>query len=411
MERRLFKNCLLHPYPTYQTGGLRLADFSTRIQASRLVWIRHLLLSEDSFSRHFVDYLSDGLGIPSLILSKPRALPLRLESSPFYSETFKLWLRLHGFAPSSETQIRWELLWNNKRVTIEGQQVMWKSWWQAGIVRLDDIIHPSQGRFLSHFEINERFGVQSSFLSTLQLRQSIPGAWRAMISPHGRPPDEAGLYISTSPDTTLDLLSASAPSLYSALIASLPRRVSSQVRWEDSFPGTLSADLWPLLYKLPFKTVRETKIQALQFKILHRILPCRKYLKAIRIVPDDSCPYCSEPDTIIDFLHDCPETAIFWNKIAAWLRRIGGPHLSTLSIRDIVLGFPLSSPHASVINYITLFTKFFIQRQKLFHRGNLSLIEWLLELKKKLLTGKYICSLERRTARFSKWTRILEELG
>lgn len=137
-----------------EAGGLRLADFATRMQASRLLCVRHLLLSADSFSRHFVEYLSDGMGVSSLILRKPKALPTLLESSPFYLET-----------------------------------------------------------------------------------------------------------------------------------------------------------------------------------------------------------------------------------------------------------------SASVINYITLFTKYFIQRPKLFHQGNLSLIEWLMELKKKLLTEEYICSLERKNAHFSKWTRILRELG
>lgn len=152
-------------------------------------------------------------------------------------------------------------------------------------------------------------------------------------------------------------------------------------------------------------------MQALQFKILHRILPCRKYLKTICVLPDDSCAFCSESGTIVHFLYECPETHVFWNKIAAWLHRAGAPDISNLTAKEIVLGIPQVSPSVSLMNYIIIFTKYVIQHQKLFFGGSLSLVEWLIELKKKLLAEKYNCSLEWKPARFAKWTKILSELG
>lgn len=232
-----------------------------------------------------------------------------------------------------------------------------------------------------------------------------------MISPHGRPPDEAGVYLSCSPGTVIDLLSASPPYLYSAMISTMVQGISAQPKWENSLPGELPPSSWPLLYKLPFKTIRETKMQAFQFKILHRILPCKSYLKAIHIVSDDTCPFCSEQDTLTHFLYDCPQTSTFWNKVAAWLRKVGGPDIPGLSVKEIVLGYLHPSASERIVNHITIFTKFFIQRQKLFHGGSLSLIEWLSELKRKLLTEEYICSLEHRKSRFSGWRKILLALG
>lgn len=351
------------------------------------------------------------MGLAALILGKPKALPPGLKSSRFYSETFELWLQLHGFSPSSESGIRWEILWNNKRISIEGKPLTWISWQQHGITRIGDIIHPTEGRFLSHLELNDKFGLNSTFLDALQLRQSIPGAWRSIITPHGRPPDEAGLYLSVLPGMVLDLFSASPPSLYLALISALRKAIKAQPKWKDLFSDSLSSDSWPLLYRLPFKAVRETKMQALQFKILHRILPCRRYLKSIHVVPEDTCAFCLQTDTIVHFLYDCPGTYVFWNKIAAWLHQIGAPDISKLTVQEIVLGTTRVSTSASVLNFIIIFTKYFIQRQKLFFGGVLSLMEWLIELKKKLLAEKYICSLERKPARFAKWTKILRELG
>lgn len=194
-----------------EDGGLKLADFASRIYASRLLWVRRLILSDETFSRDFVNFLSGNLGLASLILGKPKTLPPGQESSWFYSETFELWLCLHGFSPTSESEVRWEMLWNNKRISMEGKPLTWTSWSRLGITRIDNIIHPTEGRFLSHLELNDKFGSNSSFLEALQLRQSVPGAWRSIITPHGRPPDEAGLYLSVLPDSVLDLFSASPP--------------------------------------------------------------------------------------------------------------------------------------------------------------------------------------------------------
>lgn len=106
-----------------EAGGPKLADFATRIHASRLLWVRRLLLREDSFSRSFVDHLSGDLGVSSLILGKPKFIPSQFSASPFYTETFNIWLKLHGFPPSSESEVRWEILWNNKRISLEGNPI------------------------------------------------------------------------------------------------------------------------------------------------------------------------------------------------------------------------------------------------------------------------------------------------
>lgn len=153
-------------------------------------------------------------------------------------------------------------------------------------------------------------------------------------------------------------------------------------------------------------------MQTFQLKVLHRIVPCRRYLKNIRVLQEDTCAFCADSDTLIHFLYECPDTASFWGKVAAWLRRAGGPDISRLSPRDIILGLPASPGAPSgIINYITIFTKYFIQRQKLFHGGCLSLLEWLAELKTKLSSERYMCAIERKPSRFSKWEKILQYLG
>lgn len=197
-------------------------------------------------------------------------------------------------------------------------------------MRIEDILHPDEGRFLSHTELNEKYDLQLSFHHALQIRQSIPGGWRARLSPSGSPPIVGSILLTLGPGPPVDLFEASSQSLYAGMIRDLNDVIKSQAKWEMELQGTVNILDWPGLYRLPFSTARETKLQALQYKILHRILPCCRFLKAIRLAPEDTCAFCPDRDTIVQFLYDCAKTKSLWTKIAGWLTHAGGPNLSLL---------------------------------------------------------------------------------
>lgn len=82
-----------------------------------------------------------------------------------------------------------------------------------------------------------------------------------------------------------------------------------------------------------------------------------------------------------------------------------------MSAEEIILGMTLPSKSAPMYNFISIFTKAFIHRQKLFHNGELGFISWLGELKKKLQVEELICRSEGKIARFAKWEIVLQALG
>lgn len=90
---------------------------------------------------------------------------------------------------------------------------------------------------------------------------------------------------------------------------------------------------------------------------------------------------------------------------------MNGPDLASLAAEEILLGATLPSKTAPMLNYITLFTKAFVHRQKLFYKGDLGLINWLRELKSKLRVEEYICRRQGRAGSFAKWEKVLQALG
>lgn len=167
---------------------------------------------------------------------------------------------------------------------------------------------------------------------------------------------------------------------------------------------------WVTIYKRPYLLVRDTKLQSFQFRLCHRIIPCNKFLHNIRIRPDDKCSYCQDQDSIQHFLFLCPTTQSFWKNICNWLASEVNLQID-MSTRSFLFGVKVDRPQDTVVNFVLLFVKFYIYRQKLFHQGQLSLIHFQRELRSRLHLEKYITKLEQKPNHFIPWNKIYEALG
>lgn len=210
----------------------------------------------------------------------------------------------------------------------------------------------------------------------------------------------------------MDVHNKSSKSFYLALVKELLPQVTSQRRWNEVFPVSEdnTAAYWADIYKLPYQVARDTKLQAFHFRVVHRFLPCNKFLHNIHIRRDDLCDLCQQTDTIEHFLYLCPLVKKFWNDVITWFDGEGDIQLN-ISLRAFLFGIPNTTPQAKVVNFLVLFTKFFIYRQKLFHQGSLSLIHLLRDLRLRLQVEKYLSILEGKAGALKKWQRIYDAMG
>lgn len=202
--------------------------------------------------------------------------------------------------------------------------------------------------------------------------------------------------------------------LYSILILQKKQIVAAQRKWNLEFPPPLDipiADYWESNYRASFRSVCETKLQAFQFKLLHRILPCGKYLKNIRIQSTDLCKYCNDVDTLTHFFFSCPRVQPLWLALCNWSAQQVNIQLDHISLHHYMLGIPPENPQAKLLNYIILTLKIYIFRQKLYHDANLDLTAFLNEFRNKLKIEKHICALEGKAHKFRTWELVLAALG
>lgn len=356
--------------------------------------------------------------IATFLAYKLMEVPAGIRHDPFYHAMFTLWIEAHGYAPVDEDDVRREIIWGNRRITAAGKPIFKRNWAAAGIRSIQDICHPSENRLLSHSELSEKFGVQSSFIDMLGLRLSIPLEWRRMLTNnYSPPPDPAsltGIRVSLPNEQPSDVATMVPKRLYSALISSRKHCSTAFTRWSDHSDPSLKIsghEEWRDICLSVYRATRETKIQSLHFRVINRIVPCGKFLKQVRLVDSDLCALCDEQDSLTHFFYDCPYVGRFWASVCQWFDGVEDLHLGEISAKHFLLGLPPLTPNSRKINTILMSVKFFIYRQRLFHHGRLDLLHWLMEFRSRLRVERDVLVRESRATRFATWNRIFMALG
>lgn len=393
-------------------GGIKLPDLQTRIATSQVYWIKHLWQNQESLMAAVLKDAVQYHNIHYLLACKTELAPKLHQNYTFLRGVLTAWAKIHLKEPTTEADIKHELLWDNNFIRINKHPVSWTRWKDAGILHVNDLLHENEMRFLSHTELGDKFGVTVSFLELLQVRSAMPCLWkRKMVDLSPTEVSYKPLLYTVEGDS-ISVIGKSSKLIYYMLIKFRKPVVTSQTRWNDIFPVDPQErhDYWAGIYKAPYKAARETKLQAFQYRVVHRFLPCNQFLKNIRIRRDDTCSFCPEVDSIVHFLFTCPIVVTFWREVSSWFAREVDVQLQ-ISPRAFLFGVPDSLPQAKIINFIILFAKFFIYRQKLFHQGSLDLTHFLRELRLRLQIEQYITNSENKRQIFDKWRRIYTALG
>ena len=101
--------------------------------------------------------------------------------SKFYKDIICGLIQIRPTNPTTYIEILSEPLWFNKTITIDRQSIFWPSWYAHDIKFIKDLLH-NDGTFLTIDELKLNYNISCNFLDHLKIRQSIPGAWREMLS-------------------------------------------------------------------------------------------------------------------------------------------------------------------------------------------------------------------------------------
>lgn len=395
-------------------GGLKLPDLQTRVQVIHLKWIRYMWDNQNSpLTRIFV-VSCHSHDAKMLLQCKTKFVHKLDERYTFLYEILSTWARVHIFQPASVEDVLEQVLWHNDYITVNKASLCWRAWNRAGIVYVNDLLHPSLPRLLSHEEIVQRYGVTCSFLDALQIRSSLPGHWRTLIQISAQSSITPRLQIRISNRAPVDINNISPRRLYGMLIVNKTQAVAAQAKWNLEFAppqDVPQGKYWEPIYRSPYCSLRETKLQSFQFKLLHRILPCKKYLMNIRIANSDLCDFCEVTDTLSHFFFYCQKVTVFWAALCNWFSQQTDLRLDQVTCQEFLFGLPKEAACSKITNVILLNAKFYIYRQKLYHMSLLDITAFLKEFRYKLKMEEHVCHLEGKANKFRPWKGIVNALG
>ena len=341
-------------------GGLNMPDISSVIKALKITWIKRLLYPNrnyvvvakrvahiDDFEHFFAHNLSSELSSTT---------------SPFYKQIIDFWQELKSQKKTLNEILNEKILYN-KDIIIGNQPIRFRSIVNSNIRKIKDLL-TSQNTLKSRQElINE--GIQIPVLEYNSLITSIPKEWLKELKQHTvefNLLEDGSVKVN---NTTKHVSSVTCKEIYKEFIQRIQVLPTASQKWEEHY-FYVNFD-WPEIYKLPYKSVRETYIHSLQYQIINRYFPCKETLGIWYSNNDKNCNMCKDcTDNIEHYFFECASVKQLWSELMRFIQQVYGIHFE-LRCLDIIFGIINDSNDdvLEVLNFCILQGKYFIKKKKM----------------------------------------------
>ena len=87
--------------------------------------------------------------------------------------------------PENHLQIRDEILWNNKNITIAGKSIYHRDWHAVGIEKIKDLLN-GENKSTSYQNLSQEVGKRFPFTKLFGLINAIPDSWKQKLRTQSR---------------------------------------------------------------------------------------------------------------------------------------------------------------------------------------------------------------------------------
>jgi exonuclease III len=353
---------------TIDKGGLKTPCLECKIEAWKSKWaIRCLKNNElDPLWVYLVNFtLPNELNLKYLLNSRPTEKCLKDHCdklSKFYKEIILTWTKIKDkHIPTTKEQIRNECIWLNKNISLNKKTLYSKKCMEQGLMHIKDLL-TTENIMKDLITINNEYNVKWNFLDHLKIRQAIPSKWKNILANH------------QIEDKTTDILykkflrykTLKSTDCYWQLLNNkhdLDTIPNSLTYWQNKY--NINTTMLINLIKLPYKCIRDTRTQTLQYKLTHKILNTNSWLHKIKIIDSPKCRFCKLDETIEHFMFQCNKTKEFWKYVTNWWNKLNLFEIDELLEKDIILGVANETMNGLTLNTIILIGKASVQNNKM----------------------------------------------
>ena len=343
-----------------KAGGLKCPNVMFMYQASRVAWMGRMEgASHLQFSKVFEKRVNSGIR-EIVAMNFDRKWVWNLQIPEFYKDMLT-WFRevVPVTNPVDGRGVRKQCLWNNTAICIDNRPLKPWALMDPEVNYIDNLVDGNGIPMIYEAFVQKYPESRVKRLRYMSLIHAIPRQWKVLLR---------GSDCLTEQETyrraminikgkLIPLALVKCKYFYEKWISAVTP--AAQQRWRDE--GFDFGDKWAKIYSLPFSITLSTKLQSLQYRILHRYIPTRRYLCIRNVIEDPFCDHCGQVETLQHLLFNCFEVKQFWDKLATIIKRRTKLTEIRFTVRNVIFGL---LGDKEIVNIIVLLGKQFVVSQR-----------------------------------------------
>ena len=412
---KIKRNVMIQPI---ELGGLKAPDFSSMVKASRVAWVKRLLSPSKAKWKTFLKTFVSPTSLDDFIKTSLDHETID-HLNPFYKQIFKSWIEIKRH-PECATEFLEEIIWNNRFIQAPVENIRQKKktslffsdFYKAGITKIKDLISPN-GDWMDLSLLSSKYDIKCNVLRYQRLKLAIPRDWFTEIKRYISIIENDNSFVLPNKEHNFmtydekNIVKSSTKVIYNSFVGNKYVTPTSVEKWNTTF--VIDENDWASIYRIPYLCNRDTYLQSMQFRIIHRIFPCNKWFSVLKVSDTELCEFCGLSDTIEHYLYQCDKIGNFWSELQMWYNSISDVKV-ILTCKHVIFGLYYDNSAFHAINYIILLGKQYIRRQK-YKDSPISIINFLVHLRIKLDIEREICKNNNSIDIFNKkWSQFIEYL-
>lgn len=388
---------------SYEQGGLNMIHIPSFFNALKVKWIARFLNEGSSLWSVIFKYFMKKFGGHFILycnMSKKSCITMG-QCPSFYRDILSAYFDFRlldlKYKEKSET-----IVWNNEYVRVNGRTVFFAEFFRAGLWYISDLFD-REGRLLD-FNTWMRRGVEKQmYMKWCSIVSAIPKELklRCLSNRELIPTLKLSCVFKGK---TIDFMKLTTQIINCILKNRNFVAPTSEIYWSNKY--AIDDSTWPLIYKMPFVCLSDTKSRTFQYKINTRTLLLNKRLYKMKIVDSELCTFCKQVDETPEHIFaECQHACNFWEEFLKWWHTRFDINLQ-LKEEEILFGVLGGSLNRLLLNHCMVIAKQMIYACR--HLGILPSFElfWS-KLKIIYVTEKQIGFQNRQVSKFErKWKNL-----
>ena len=348
---------------TMEMGGIRFPNIELLVKAQKVSWIKRIILNKNAAWMQSLYTVLPDISIGHML--KCTIHPERLADyiPAFYRQILYAWFELAPH-PKTAMDIRRQMVWYNKYITINKTPVFNKTLYEAGICCINDLLD-QEGKILNYNNITVKYNIRIDPFYYMSLIDAIPNSWRQILKTCNFPLNI--IHNDENPHLLIneqhkDITQVKSKEIYITYLKLNECKANCIEAWNKRLDIHLTTVDWRKIFILAKQTVCDSRILTMQYKILHRCYATNSIICKWDETKQEYCTICNQKANILHNFVTCSRIKEFWIQVTGMLRiyNIEAPNL--LMAQDILFGKYIEAKY-DMLNHLILYAKYYIHKQ------------------------------------------------